>query len=330
MLLLNYDIEVALECEPRIKECCEPDKKPGQPTGSGDCCYDTWTKEFKGVDAEFNRADKRVTYLTNRLNHLGTQRDMWKTWKDELDKACDASKKICDQLEIVLHHTGRISKNVWLTKRSINLLYCMLRDFFMQVDHLKKKYDYLINCIKCLNNPALGSGQGIMVFIEAYGTKLDAVIQTRDTLIEQIIAAISIANNINKNIGHHGHHYGLRAVLIEWKRVFNCERKGDDDDSERRRYDSGRGDRYRNTPEGEIEDIGLEPVFKFPICESDYYKKIDSRYKDDNGDYNKLSKQLLHETKHRDNLKALRDGLTSVMSDADVDPSKRCGTNGTK
>lgn len=328
MLLLKYDTEAVLECEPKIKECCEPEKRPGEPEGSGDCCYDTWMKEFKVIDAEYNEADRRVKHITYRLTNLKTQRDMWKTWKDELDKACDSSKKICNQLEILLHHTSRISKNSWLTKRSINLLFCMLRDFFMQVDLLKKKYDNLVNCIKCLNNPALFAGQGIMVFIDEYGKKLDAVILTRDKLVELVISAIGTANKINKSIGHKGHQYGLYSVLKEWKDAFNCDGDcGDDEEnSEKRRYDSGRGDRYRNTPEGEFEDTDLEPIFKFPICESEYYKKIEDKYKEDNKDFTDLSKLLLEETKQRDNLKALRDGLTSVMSDKDVDPSKRCAT----
>ena len=324
MLLLKYNIEEILECEPKIKECCAPDKNPPEPPGSGDCCYDGWKKDFNRIDAEYNSADKLVTYLTDRLSHLQTQRDMWKTWKDELDKACDASKKICGQLDMLLHHCSRVSRNAGLTKRSVNLLYCMLRDFYMQIDLLKKKYDYLTNCIKCINNPALADGVGIMVLIADYGKKLDAVIQTRDNLIGLVASAIGIANNLNKNIGHHGHPFGLIAVLKEWKRAFNCGGKGEEEDNGKKRYESGRPEFYK--PEGEIEDIGLEPMLRFPICESRYYRKIEDRYKEDNRDFTELTEDLTKETKHRDNLKALRDGLTSVMSDPNVDPSKRCAT----
>ncbi len=328
MLLLKYDLGEVLECEPRIKECCEKEKKPPETNGgSGDCCYDEWTSEFKEIDAKYKKADKTVKYLTERIGHLTSQRDMWKTWKDEMDKACEFSNKICRQLEIVIHHNSRISQNEFLTKRAINLLFCMLRDFYMQIDLLKKKYDSLVNCIKCVNNltnSTLISGQGIMLMIEDYGKKLDAVIQTRDALIEAIITAISIINNINKHIGHSSHHFGLNAILREWKKVFNCDGKHNEEGEDRRRHEFGMEGYQKNTSEGEFEDTGLEPMFRFPICDSRYYKKIDGKYAEDTKDFNELSKWLLDETKHRDNLKALLDGLTSVMSDPNVDPSKRC------
>jgi hypothetical protein len=53
----------------------------------------------------------------------------------------------------------------------------------------------MVNCIKCLNNPALVSGQYLWYFLLRLWKKLDAVIQTRDALIEAIIMAIA-SNNI--------------------------------------------------------------------------------------------------------------------------------------
>ena len=333
MLVLNYDVKAELECSPRVKECCHPVKQPGEPpTGnSGDCCFEKWTKEFREIDAEYNQADRMVVHLKNRLTHLESQMNMWKAWKEELDKACDYSAKICKQLEIVLHHTTRISRNVWLTKKAMHLLYCMLRDFYMQIDLLKKKYDYLVNCIKCQNNPALAAGLGIMVLIEDFGKKLDAVIQTRDILIQLIISAISIINRINKGIGHHGHNFGLHFVLHEWKKAFNCDGNrntdddDDDDDDQEKGFNDARAARYRRMPESEFIDIGLTPIFSFPICESKYYHKINRRYEHDNREYTELVSLIQTETMRSDTLKALRDGLTAVMSDPDVDPAKRCG-----
>lgn len=329
MLLLNYNTGEMLERDPKIKDCCVKVKQPPETNTGGDCCYDGWTTEFKDFDTRYKEADKTVTYLTERLTHLGTQRDMWKSWKDELDKVCDFSKKICDDLEIVLHHTSRISRNERLTKGAINLLFCMIRDFYMQIDLLKKKYDYLLNCIKCHNNQGLVPGQGVIALIEDYGKKLTLVIQTRDALIDAVITAISIVNNINKNVGHHHHDFGLITVLKEWKKAFNCEGKHEEEGDNLKKYEYGK-EGHKPTPEGEFEDTGLEPMLRFPVCESRYYKNIDGRYQEDVKEYNDLSNWLLEKTKHRDSLKALRDGLTSVISDPNVDPSKRCATNGTK
>jgi hypothetical protein len=139
-----------------------------------------------------------------------------------------------------------------------------------------------------------------------------------------------MVNNINKNLGHHGHQFGLTTVLHEWKRVFNCEGKNEEENNDRRRNEFGREDFHKQDHEQEFEDTGLEPDLRFPVCESKYYKKIEGRYQEDSKKYTDLSTWLLEETKERDNLKALRDGLSSVISDPNVDPSKRCATSGTK
>jgi hypothetical protein len=327
MLLLEYDMKEHLTCEPKVKECCEKEKKPPENNkGSGDCCYDEWFKDFKDYDTRYNNADRLVTWLTERRTHLGTQKDMWKQWKNEMDKICDCSSKICHQLEVLLHHTSRVSRNQWLTKRAINLLYCMVRDFCMQIDLSKKKYDHLLNCIKCLNSPALAPGQGVMLLIEDYGKKLDAVIQTKDPIIEAVIVAISISNKINKSIGHQGNRFGLNLVLQEWKKVFNCDKKQEEEPEERERNEYGRDGGQRDGSEGEFEHTKLEPHFNFPVCDSRYYKWVEKKYDEDNLGYGRLSKKLNDETKNRDNLKALRDGLTSVINDPNIDPSKRCAT----
>src|SRR6185312_9547222 len=157
--------------------------------------------------------------------------------------------------------------------------------------------------IKCVANPALVPGQGAIALIEDYGKKLDAVLALRDELFNVAVEVIAVSNN---NIGHQGHHFGLQTVIKEWKKAFNCDKRHDDDD-EKRRNEYGKDSFQRKQPEGEFEDTGLEPMLRFPVNESRYYKKVDDKYQEDNKDYIKLSKWLLDETKNRDNLKALRD-----------------------
>jgi hypothetical protein len=323
MLILKYDVKETLNIEQRTRECCEQATTPQDTdTGTDDCCYDGWAEELAEYTIQFNTADKYVTTLTDKLAHIKTQRDMWKAWQDEMDKVCDDAKKICHQLEVLLRLLARVDRNMDRTIEAIDLLYCMIKDLFTQIDLLKSNYDYLVACIKCTNNPILVSGQGVMGLIEDYGKKLDAVIATRDGLIDAITKAISLAASIHKSIGHHGHKFGLGFVLQEWKTAFSCDGKRDEDD-DRRRGDFPR-DAQRPQPEGEFEDTGLEPSLRFPVCESHYYKKVQRRYTEDNTQYNDISKWLAKETKLKDNLKALIDGYNSVLNDPNVNPTKRC------
>jgi hypothetical protein len=315
MLILHYEIVELIEWEERVKECCGCNKNPKDPP-TGDCCYDEWMSEYKDVTAKFNHADKKVTGLTAELTYMTSQRDMWKTWYDELKKVNDFSRKICHQLEIILHQIHRIGKNTHLTVKAIDTLYCMIRDFYMQLDYLKREHERLINCIKCLNNPSLATGQGIRLLIDDYGAKLDIVIATRDALITLVISAIDIVNRINKNISHH---FGLQTIIKEWIKEFHCdERCGEENDQ------NGNSHKPQKQDENEMEDAGLRPTLHFPVCNSWYYHEVKEEYKADMIEVDEISTHLLHETKERDKYKAWKDGLDAVMKA--VDPIARCAT----
>jgi hypothetical protein len=191
----------------------------------------------------------------------------------------------------------------------------MIRDFYMQLDFLKREYDKLIHCIKCLNNPSLAPGQGIRILIDDYGAKLDIVIATRDALITLVISAIDIANRINKNISHH---FGLQTIIKEWKKEFHCEERCEDE----RRDQHGNANKANKQDEDEIEDAGLRPTLHFPICNSWYYREVKERYVEDSIEVDETNSLLLHETKERDKYKAWKDGLDAVMKA--VDPVSRC------
>ena len=157
--------------EPKIKDCCAKEN-PDDPSGC-DCCYDSWLLELKDVKVKYSQTEEKAKQLKDELSVVADRRDKLKKWFDELTTANDLARKICDQLEIILTQTDKIATNTDLAVQAIKTLYCMIRDFYMQVDLIKTKYDRLMNCIKCLNNPALAPGQGIMKCLEEYGKKLD-------------------------------------------------------------------------------------------------------------------------------------------------------------
>jgi hypothetical protein len=318
MLILEYKIIELVEWEERVKECCGCNKDPKEPP-TGDCCYDTWMEEYRDVTANFNEADRRVTGLTAELTYMISQRDMWKTWYDELTKVNDYSRKICHQLDIILHQIHRIGKNTHLTVKAIDTLYCMIRDFYMQLDYLKREYDKLLHCIKCLNNPSLAPNQGIRILIDDYGAKLDIVIATRDALIALVISAIDTANRINKNISHH---FGLQTIIKEWKKEFHCEERCEDENAGGYRDQHGNTHKPGQKDEDEIEDAGLRPTLHFPICNSWYYRHVKERYAEDIIEVEEVNSILLQETKERDKYKAWKEGLEAVMKA--VDPVSRC------
>ena len=308
--------------EAKIKECCDKEN-PDDPRGC-DCCYDTWQDELKDVKLKYSETEEKAKQLKDELNIVIDRRDRLKQWFDELTKANDLARKICDQLELLLTHAEKVATNTKWAVKAIKTLYCMIRDFFMQVDLIKTKYDRLQNCIKCLNNPALAPGVGIMKCLEEYGKKLDAVIATRDELIKNMMVVIKIACRINKNIEED---FGLITVITEWKTAFNCDITCDDTTdpcpptTEQKAKKMGLEVKQEEAPSC-LGECKLEPMLQFPICKDPYYKCVEDQYKADKKVAEDLAKQLLEETKKKEGLLACKQSLESAIKE--VDPKTRC------
>lgn len=319
----NYEILEKSAWEPKIASCCGKEN-PDDPRGC-DCCYDSWQDELKGVKVEFSEADEKARQIKDELTLLEERRDKMKKWYDELTRANDLARRICDQLDIVLTQSEKISTNTGLAVQAIKTLYCMIRDFYMQVDEVKAKYDRLINCIKCLNNPAFSSGQGIMKCLEEYGKKLDIVIATRDELIKMLMSVIKIACRINKNIEED---FGLITVITEWKDAFNCTVSCDDTSDPcppavSKTNNKAQSPAQQQQPETScLGECDLVPAFQFPICKDPYYKCLDDQYRLDKKAAEDLAKQLLVENKRKESLLACKQSLESAIKE--VDPKTRC------
>lgn len=316
----------------KIKACCDGDN-PDEPKGC-DCCYDTWKAELREVNTKYSEAEEVARLLTAELVFMAERRDRLKNWYDELTKANDLAQHICQQLEVMLSQTKKIATNTKYAIEAIKTLYCMIRDFYMQLDLLKVKYDQLLNCIKCLNDPLLAPGQGIMKCLEEYGKKLDALLLTRDELLKAVMAAVFMAYRINRNIALD---YGLYLILSEWEKTLNCSEacttsasagststtysdQHHGDDNRKEGYSTGED----SCPPDQQEAITcvLEPMLQFPICNDPYYNSIREKYEKDKADATELSKKLIDLNKKKETLLACKQSLEAAI--LETEPKNRC------
>lgn len=298
----------------KIEECCDKED-PNDPRGC-DCCYDTWTEELREVNTKFSRADEEARQVSMDLAFLSERRNKLKTWYDELTDAHELAQHICDQLEIMQDQIEKITVNTGHAVKAIKILFCMIRDFYMQVDWIKTKYDQIQTCIRCLNDPVLVPGQGIMKCLEEYSKKLDEVIVTRDELVKMVMAAIYTAYRINKNLNEN---YGLHMVIGEWQITFNCDEECRDDGDASCRY--GRGDSDEEEGEGQ-DKCKLAPRLMFPICNDPYYGEIKDKYEADKKSAAELAQDLIELNKRKESLLACKNSLKAAIKE--VDPKIRC------
>ncbi len=307
----------------KIKDCCNKEN-PDDPKGC-DCCYDNWQEELKDVKTKYSETEEKARQLKDQLSVVIDRRERLKNWYDELTKANDLARKICDQLEIFHTHTEKVAINTDLAVQAIKTLYCMVRDFYMQIDEIKVKYDRLQNCIKCLNNPALAPGTGILKCLEEYGKKLDALLATRDELIKALMIVIQLACRINKNIAED---YGLTVIISEWETGFNCTEGCGDEPAppcppatEQKANTASQPVTTPATPSC-LGACDLVPILHFPICKDPYYACVDDQYKADKKAAEDLAKELLKENKKKESLLACKQSLESAIKE--TDPKARC------
>lgn len=335
----------------KIIDCCK--SVTTEDPKCGDCCYDTWsdelkqvTKKYQAKSVEASQLDRRITCHSDRLNEF-------KKWLSEMDTAQKNAKAICHQLELIATQSEKIWSNAQLGVKAIEILFCMIKDFFLKLDYLKKRYEELKLCISKNTDPVLVSGQGLLKCITDYGVKLDALIALKEDIFKTVIDAVRLSNLLRNDIStrdfpfeyipcktnydpcHHHHKpcpdcndeeisYGFKTIICEWYRFFNCEEPCECDDK------NNQGQKVKpktnNGPatQGKDDcsnDCYLE-TFSFPICNDGYRLCIKERYDRDDQSVKDLQKEKKEVDKAAAALLACQSSLDAAKKA--VDPKARC------
>lgn len=294
-----------------IFDCC--DKNPGSENPGGDCCYDAWVRDLVQVTADWKQANADAQNKEAEYNFILEERDRLKAWWGDWEATDEKVDALCRQLELFVLHLGKVCLVTEKTNNAIEILFCMTEDLYIRVDKLKAGYDKIWQCIKCLNRPELAEGVGIMKCLANYGAKLDAVIQTRDVLITQIVTALELAYGMHINICEE---YGLKKVILYWKKKFNC--KGD----------CG-CDHDHNNQQAKMEPSGqgqgsckLQPRISLPIDEDEYFIGLEEDYKKVKEDVDRIKKDLDAAREKRDTLLSCKESLEKAIEE--VNPANKC------
>lgn len=288
-----------------IPECCP--KPPSGDTKGCDCCYDNWTSHLKITTADLKKWSARADRRQQLYNLKSAWRDKLKAWYSDLETVDEKAEDIARKIELFIAHLNKICFAIQSSNKAIEILFCMIEDLYIRVDELKEDYDDLMNCIACAGktNPELTPGTGIIVCLTDYGKKLDAVIATRDNLLQLIASVIEIAYKLHEYVCLNERHcgedridYGLINILMHWRRIFNGE------------IDNNHG------------DCQFQPYITFPIDASEYYQKLRTDYDNSKEEVKELKRELDHALERKAAFQASQDGLNKAL--AEVTPDVKC------
>jgi hypothetical protein len=301
--------------EAKIARCCpEPKPNPVDPPGS-DCCFNSWQAELDVVNWELAEVTSELTHAQKHLTLVTTRYNRLKTWSDELSSANDLAFAVCRQLEIIEAQLVNTCKNTQFTVKGAEILYCMVREFYLTLDQLQAKYDSLQNCIKSLNNPALTATTGIGKALADYGTALTAVLATRDALIVLVMSALDSAISLHRQVCDH---YGYKRLIRIWQDTLACGVPCEEGPVirplEKEKVIVAGG--------GNGEPFCLEPILQFPICNQPYTREIHSLYEAERREMRELTNEVTALTKRQLALQAIQQSLQNALKE--VNPAVRC------
>jgi hypothetical protein len=299
------------ETDPAIK-CCIKD--PNDTPPGCDCCYNGWTDELTKVKKEYNKVSEQSTQLTSHYKFTADERDKLKVWVDDLNKTDQLAKALCDQFKVMVSQTEKICINSEKSVDSIEILFCMIRDLYEQVDMIVTVWNQIDNCIKCLNSEELPPDSGIRKCLQLYLDKVNDLLKTRSDLLKAVMAAIRLAYGLHEGICSD---YGLHQVVLEWKSILNCDAKCG---SSTEAADPCK-EPEKNLDE-KLNKCRLSPILTLPVCNDAYYIWVKKQYDADVAEANALADQLVEVNKKKESLAACKASLESAIKE--VNPKDLC------
>ncbi len=351
-MLTNHHYEdITADWDKEGLDCCKTTNS-GYPT-CVDCCYDSWQVELRTVTQTYNKVIEDANQWQNKLTLVIDRRSRYRKWLDEINDTQELAMAICNQLEIIALQSDKIWYNSCKTVDAVETLFCMIRDFFIQLDLIKSQYDDIQNCISNNTDPSLVKGQGILKALDDYKAKLDIVIKLRDAIIQNIVPAIKLVHQIvneistrdcndefdpcsqtNKPCAGVNVYYGFKTVICEWYNAFKCDVDCIDPGA------AGTGSTGTpvstqapastpmNTGANAIqndcgdENCELLPTFDFPICNNSYKACVQKWLAADGAAYTDLTQKLQEANKQKEALSACKNSLVKAIKA--VDPKTRC------
>ncbi len=292
-------------------KCCKDDSSGTD--GGCDCCYDNWVSELKVVKQKYGLASEKARQLNDDYLFSGQQRDKLKAWLDDLVKAEQLATAVCDQFSVMSAQAEKICVNTDKTAEAIRILFCMIRDFYEKVDEIVESWNYIDNCIKCINSDELPEGSGIRKCLKNYKDKVDGLLKTRVDLLKAVMAAVNTANGLHAGICGE---YGLVFVVNEWKCVMGC---GEDCNCNTSPVDPCAVP--ADKPDAD-NPCRLRPVLHLPLCNDPHYAWVKEQYSKDVESTKKLAQLLVEANKEKEALSACQASLESAIKE--VNPRDLC------
>ncbi len=280
----------------------------GQREGQGQSCLEEWKKDLEKVQNALVRKSAEANQAYLAMSNSSVWEGKLKTYWENVDKTNKLILEVTAELTVFNGQSSTVCTNTGHVVSAVDVLFCFLKDFFRCTDRLSINLSTLINQIKCLNEPNLGSS----ILLKCLGDlsdKLNAAIAAQQEILKLIVTILKQARMLNSTVCATEGDEGCSFIgLIETLSVrFN--------------HEAEEGNPISDMPDCPDESscdgaFTLDP--KMPLEQDEYYTKTKSQYELSQQETAQLKKDyyiLLEEQKKLvDCKKSLSDAIDAAES----------------
>ncbi len=243
-------------------------------------CLSTWKEELRktsnALKIEQAKSDKaQITYA-----NASVWESKLKSYWTNIQKSNEIGIKISDELKSFKKHTDIVCQKTDCSVQALELIFCLIKEFFECTDDLKEKVSDLQKQIECRNEPGLNpQSSKVLQCLKNFSDKLDLAIAGQQELIKMVINVVKCAIQIHESICSTP--CGLRELLVKLIDIF--EGCGDQEEVQ---VSSKKGHKHEDHHKDEDPECGpdnscnakLEPVPVMPISDDPYYTGTEDQY----------------------------------------------------
>ena len=266
---------------------------------------------IKKWESDLRKATNALVKKQAELNKAQKKYENAQTWDKKLESLFKDLKQTDERSANVLEEIGvlssileKVCENTACVKEVVEILYCMIKEFYECTDQLKQKLTNIKREIECLNDPGLNASTSIVIkCIEDLCAKIDEAIKSQQELIKKLIEVVKCTCELYESLC--GEDCSLSTIIVDLETLFS---QGPGEANAECKTDSC--------------NANLQPKPTMPLNCDPFYKQINDQTKNAEKELEEAKKEYSDLRKERDKLLSLKNSLAEAIKAAQA--AKAC------
>ncbi len=269
-------------------------------------CLQMWKKNLISTKNALEEANAHTSLAKKEWENAAAWEYTLKSYWENVEESNKIIVAICNELKLFGKHAERVCENTECTVRSIEILFCLLVEFFSCTDKLKDYVSEIEREIECLNDQEINANSSIILrCLKDFLSKLNEATQKQHEVIKMVIDLLKQSKGIYAEICANS--CSLKHILKDLEDSFcgDCDSEAD--------HDCDDEDSCNAT---------IEPKPKMPLEDDPYYKETRRQYEKSKEEAKKAKEKYDDRRDKSESLTACKKSLEEAIDAAEA--TKEC------